>query len=505
MTSSTLQLPDLIQDASKLPSLPAVALEILRLTKDPNADIDQLTRAISLDPAMSVRLLKLANSPQYRRDREVTNLNHATVVLGFKTIKLLALSFSLADSLPRSGKNDRFDFAEYWRHSLTTAVAAQAMARLVKVPCGDEAFLAGLLLRIGQLVMATTVGKKYTDVVERSESPLPTADDERDVLGFDYHHVGQSLLALWGLPHVLVESVAQCNAPASSSFELDDDVKVMCQLLKIGDAVSALVGETADKGRTLKSLYAMAKEFFGLAEEEIDDMVVSLQNRVHETAAVLDVELSDDIDFGMIVDEARAQMLVVSLDTVADLSAAEERVEAFDIASRTDKLTGLPNRAYFDSRLQEVIAARLNGKNSCALGILIVDVDKFKSFNDQFGHAVGDEVLAATAKWLSDTTRGTDFTARYGGEEFVVIVPNTKLSDLEMVAERLRSAVEAGVVTHKSETYSLTVSVGGACVCDVESSDDGIALFELADECLYEAKEAGRNQCVCREVKLSHA
>ena len=131
-----------------------------------------------------------------------------------------------------------------------------------------------------------------------------------------------------------------------------------------------------------------------------------------------------------------------------------------------------------------------------------MDVDHFKSFNDTFGHVVGDKVLTSVASWLSEATRTTDFTARYGGEEFVVILPNTTLPDLESVAERLRTAVERGAVENKGETLSVTISIGGACVTRVTSANDGTALVELADQCLYEAKDAGRNQCVCREVQL---
>ena len=240
MTSSVYQLPDAIRDAKSLPSLPAVAIEVLRLTKDPNAEIDDLVNAVSADPAMSVKILKMANSPQYRRNREVTSLPQAAVVLGLKTVKLLALSFSLANSLPRGDKNDRFDFGEYWRHSLTTAVAAQSLARLVKVPYGDEAFLAGLLMRIGQLVMATAIKDEYAPVIEQSGGCLPTSEVERDVLGYDYPMVGQFLLESWGLPRLLTDSVAECLAFGDSCDGVEEDTIAVCKLLQVGTFKSSV-------------------------------------------------------------------------------------------------------------------------------------------------------------------------------------------------------------------------------------------------------------------------
>ncbi len=505
MTSSACQLPDAIRDAKSLPSLPSVAIEVLRITKDPDAEIEDLVKAVSADPAMSLKILKLANSPQYRRNREITSLPQAAVVLGLKTVKLLALSFSLASSLPRGAKNSRFDFEEYWRHSLTTAVAAQSLARVVKVPYGDEAFLAGLLMRIGQLVMATTIQDEYAAAIEQSETRLPTAEVGRQVLGYDYPMVGRFLLESWGLPRLLTDSVAECVVSGDSCKGCEEDTISVCKLLQVGNLVAVLVGGTGDKGGTLKQLHEVASQNFGLSDEEVADLVVNLQGKVRETAAALRVDLPGENDFATIMNEARTQMLEVSLEAVADLTVAEEKAKNLHVASRTDKLTGLPNRAHFDARLCDMIDARLQVQSSSAFGILMIDVDNFKLFNDRFGHAAGDEVLASVAKRISENTRATDFAARYGGEEFVVILPNTSLSDLSSVAERLRTAVERGIVRYKESAVAVTISVGGACICDVVATGDGIALMELADQCLYQAKDAGRNQCLCREVKLEHA
>ena len=103
---------------------------------------------------------------------------------------------------------------------------------------------------------------------------------------------------------------------------------------------------------------------------------------------------------------------------------------------------------------------------------------------------------------MKGATRDTDFIARYGGEEFVAILPNTTLPDLESVAERLRQTIENAVVETEDKTLSVTISLGGACVNMVTTHDDGMALVELADKCLYEAKEAGRNQWSCQVVEL---
>ena len=145
--TESFQLPKAISSAKNLPSLPTVAMNVMEVTNDPEADINQLTSAISADPALATKILKLANSPKYRRGREIQNLNQAAGVLGMKAVSLMALSFSLTTALPREGMA-AFDFGRYWRRSLTAAVSARALARLVKSKFVDESFLCGLLSRV---------------------------------------------------------------------------------------------------------------------------------------------------------------------------------------------------------------------------------------------------------------------------------------------------------------------------------------------------------------------
>ena len=149
--------------------------------------------------------------------------------------------------------------------------------------------------------------------------------------------------------------------------------------------------------------------------------------------------------------------------------------------------------------LRQVVNDRLEEASGHALGLLIMDVDHFKKFNDTYGHQVGDEVLTGVADCLRNSVRATDLAARYGGEEFVVILPNTTMLELRAVAERLRKTVEKMTILHEGESLQVTVSVGGACLKEVRGPHDGPALLALADACLYRAKDTGRNRSVCSE------
>lgn len=156
--------------------------------------------------------------------------------------------------------------------------------------------------------------------------------------------------------------------------------------------------------------------------------------------------------------------------------------------ARTDDLTGLPNFRAFRERIDgEIERAARYGEH---FGILVLDLDRFKQYNDRYGHLAGNDALQRVAVVLRETVRAVDFPARYGGEEFAVIVPQIDVSSLTRIAERVRANVEA--LPAPPNGAVVTITVGGAMYpIDGASAE---ALFHSADERLYEAKRAGRNR-----------
>ncbi|WP_432711306.1 sensor domain-containing diguanylate cyclase [Paraburkholderia acidicola] len=159
----------------------------------------------------------------------------------------------------------------------------------------------------------------------------------------------------------------------------------------------------------------------------------------------------------------------------------------------TDPLTGLANRRTLDQRLDEAwLHSRRNGE---PLSALFIDIDYFKRFNDTHGHAAGDEVIAAVADCVASTVRRSiDVVARYGGEEFAVILPGTPAAGAARLAEKIRRTVESLRFTHAPGTQeAVTVSIGSAS-CVPSNGGTALELLAAADERLYAAKAAGRNQ-----------
>lgn len=165
-----------------------------------------------------------------------------------------------------------------------------------------------------------------------------------------------------------------------------------------------------------------------------------------------------------------------------------------------DALTGLANRRSADARL--VIEHARAQRDPRPLSVALVDLDHFKRVNDEWGHAAGDRVLAATAQALAATARTSDLPARFGGEEFLVVLPATDENEALVVAERMRAAVEAMRVELGATTIAVTASVGVSTLQRGESIE---RLIERADQALYRAKADGRNCCRVASAQLEHA
>jgi len=172
-----------------------------------------------------------------------------------------------------------------------------------------------------------------------------------------------------------------------------------------------------------------------------------------------------------------------------------------------DGLTNAYNRRYFDERLSHEI--NRCSRNKTDLVCLFIDVDFFKTVNDNYGHQVGDAVLIRLVTLMSDQVRSSDIVARYGGEEFAVILPETGLQVAHEVAERIRHNVEQQKLIFNDKTLSITVSIGMSSLSQIRHhsardktlpNDVEHLLLQKADEALYQAKQTGRNQVVIQKI-----
>ncbi|HFE37769.1 MAG TPA: GGDEF domain-containing protein [Gammaproteobacteria bacterium] len=165
------------------------------------------------------------------------------------------------------------------------------------------------------------------------------------------------------------------------------------------------------------------------------------------------------------------------------------------LAAHKDPLTGVYNRATLEESLnREVKLAQRYVRN---LSMIILDIDNFKQFNDNYGHDVGDEVIKTTVERTVACMRSTDVIFRYGGEEFVILLSNTDIEGAAFLAERIRESVEETSIHHESGAIGITISLGAA---ELKPNEMNANFFSRADKALYRAKGLGKNQvCIDNE------
>jgi diguanylate cyclase (GGDEF)-like protein len=167
----------------------------------------------------------------------------------------------------------------------------------------------------------------------------------------------------------------------------------------------------------------------------------------------------------------------------------------------TDNLTQVFTRRYFMERFIEELDRSKKFKHK--FSFLMIDIDRFKEFNDRYGHLVGDVVLREITKTIKDTVRQIDLIGRYGGEELSIILTETDKDQARFAAERLRRAIESKCIKAYDEDLKATVSIGISTY--PADANDAKSLIEKADEALYNAKEAGRNSiCLYQPLRLEN-
>ncbi len=194
-----------------------------------------------------------------------------------------------------------------------------------------------------------------------------------------------------------------------------------------------------------------------------------------------------------------AGALEIFTDNKAIIAAFQEN-QRTDETVHFDLLTGIGNRPHIESRIRAAIADYRQRRGT--FGVLFIDVDHFKDFNDRYGHLLGDKILRMAATTLRQNLRGSDSCGRWGGEEFIALAHNLDASGLAKVAEKLRLSVAASRVQQDGEDLGVTVSIGATLV---QPSDTLQSLVERADRLMYESKRRGRNQVTldCDDGKSS--
>lgn len=208
----------IIDNITDLPTLPDVVSRINEMVHDPSTSAAEINDVISRDLALSTKVLKLVNSPFYGFPRRITNITYAVVILGFNTIRNLALSAFMFD-LFKTGVAG-FDLQAFWRYSIASAVGSQLVAKRAGFELIEDAFMGGLLHDVGKVIMNQYLKKDFEAVVKHvQEQDCLFLEAEEAVLDYTHHDIGAALLERWNLPPHLVESCRLYHKPCEGADE----------------------------------------------------------------------------------------------------------------------------------------------------------------------------------------------------------------------------------------------------------------------------------------------
>lgn len=476
-----------------LPTPAGIAMRIIALAQDPDAELGTAAELIAMDPALSARILRLANSPLFANRRRIDNLQQAINKLGLHPTLQIALGFSLLSNL-RGDTSLHSTHERIWRRSLIAAVAARALGEALNLQQPDALLLAGLLQDIGGLFLMQSQPELY-----QSLSTQAAGDNQRLLalenthFGTDHAAIGAELARQWNLPAYLVDAIAGSETPPTPATDT---------FLRCVHASGSLADIWLDGPGAQPAQQRLAAAC-GLDQETLTEVFARVAQLLPDAASVFETVLPTPEHVAALLQQAREihELRQLRQSQLAE-EALQQRSEALErqamelstMASR-DSLTGTINRGHFDKILLTAFDHAIQRQQP--LSVAFIDLDDFKKINDRHGHLIGDDVLKSVAQHLKSRVRTVDTVARFGGEEFVIIFPDTALDSAKATIDRVLHSLSAQPVAEiDGQMLHVTFSAGIACHQPLQPFNSARSLLDAADRALYQSKDRGRNRVV---------
>ncbi|MEM7446633.1 MAG: diguanylate cyclase [Myxococcota bacterium] len=476
-------------DSQTSSPISALAVQIVSAAMQPDCSLPYVAGLIQSDPAFTVRVLSLVNSPLLLRRSKVTDIRRACAVLGVRGIRNLALNIAVTDMAP-----DTPEGRQLLACCLRRAVAIAQLAHAVHYPDESEVFTTGLLLELGLLSHARTDLSRAAALAASPALHRPT--QERAEGWMAHPEKGARLAREYGMPQATALAI-ECH------HQLEPPEDKLARLSWAAERLAAVF-----EGGPTHKLRAQAIEagvHLALDEQIIEELLNSIPIKVEECARDFERTLRPQANLEDLIKDAAEELFQLNVQYEGAVRRLERLLEEKEVLATelrranqvlktmalSDALTKLPNKRALDETItREFERSR---KRGLPLAVAMIDVDHFKAFNDTHGHQAGDLVLSSVAAALKDHLRKSDFPARFGGEEFCVIMPNTEAKEAARLAEEMREAIEAKVVDYHGEPLRVTASLGVTCDSRL-AAENPEELIENADRALYAAKNAGRNR-----------
>ena len=491
---------------AEVPTLPTVAQKLIELCQDDKADFAQFARVIESDQGLASRILRVANSAYYGLRHKATSLDRAISALGIKYVKSISLGFHLATALGKFATSG-FNMDDFWRQSVLRAVLARQLARVCCPKCREEAFLIGLLQDCGIPFLVQALGEEYARMWHQCKaSPASLFRLERELFDCDHVTAASAIMKQWSLPDLLAQPIRTHHA-RSAPEPSQNEQKQLCQIAYLTGSLSLNNPDSlCDDDVALPQYY---QKVFGIDEA---GMMAILEQSRQEFVSV------SQLFSGLLAqDHSIAELVLQAKDMLSEYHEEVSR-QVFDCqaeilrlqktrddspptaaqsqnSSQADDLTSLPTRNALMDFLEKACKRVHEGKTS--LSVLFLDVDNFKTINDEFGHVAGDSYLKDFAGILNGFFKSNGCVARYGGDEFVVALMGLQLKQTVQITEGLLGKFRQRrpdlpiEQPERSHTFSSSI---GVLFCDVNSKPGcATRVIELADHEMYKIKNSQKN------------
>ena len=487
--------PDIIEEfasAECLPTLPEVASKLIELAQQPEPDFGEVARVISADPVMSGKVMTTVNSALFCFRPAVESIEDAVTKLGLTMIRTLLLSFHLAEHDSDEPEMKPI-MQEHWRSSLTQAVFAELIAQRVDLD-PSTCFLAAMLQDVGILAMLSQEPRNYIDkVLDRASFPTVTAA-EGSVFGVSHVDVSAMIIRRWGL----ADRFAQAATSHHDEIVKPDDDRLSA-VTRVASLGAAVVMSSTNKDLLDESVAKWTEclnSEFGISPEQADEMISEVNALVDEYAGLFCFDIGESLKVKHVVAKAKAMLQEIALANQMELVSNKRISKKNQEDLFRDELTGLKNRRFMNEHLSKLMETAVDKGTPIAL--LFMDVDRFKSINDNLGHNIGDQAIVHVANWIQESIRKNDHAIRLGGDEFVAILQATTMQKLRTVGQRL--AIEIPPLPIDEESLEIQLSVGGIFYRPVEGDEpDANWLIDQADRSMYAAKRSGGGRIVIEQ------
>lgn len=480
---------------------PRVAIRLIELSKNTEAELEDYSVLIETDAGLASRMLALVNSAWFAPTHPVQTVKRAVCTLGLGQVRVVALSHCVA-SLHKSIKLNKDDSRAMWAASMCKAIAARMVCESLDQVHAQEAFTIALLQDLGLALFSAmdqgVIGSVLRDV---RLDPEAASRAETDAFGMTHAEAGARMAKQLGLPEFYAETIRAHHTHSTTEGEAAGPVQLACSIAALlphdirywtshdmQRLRETLAGHQL-QWTSLETFMQLIQEEFAVTDEYLNDGVPS-----PDLMECLGYASEENARASSVLVAQNSSLMMGAGKLQAAVDVAEHAKRRAETRADKDPLTDLFNRSGWDRRAK--LTLRQAQSTSGTIGMAFLDLDLFKQINDTHGHQVGDHFLAEVGERIKDAVRSDDLVCRWGGDEFVILFRGTDEDSCMDALMRVKSHIESVPVQLDELVLNVSTSVGYVVVNAGSSKLELETLLQMADENLYRAKASDRGSIV---------